>query len=125
MVKKSLMAALAVLAASPATAGQVVIEKVKVTARGGESFRFAVTLRHDDEGWEHYADLWQVLDPDGAVLGERVLAHPHVDEQPFTRSATITVPEGTEKVTIRARDTVHGWAKATSEVVVPWPDEER
>ena len=41
---------------------------------------------HPDTGWDDYADGWRVLDMDGNELGMRVLHHPHVDEQPFTRS---------------------------------------
>jgi len=47
-----------------------------VSARQQENglWRFDVTLRHNDEGWDHYADAWQVVLPeDGEVLGERVL----------------------------------------------------
>ncbi|MEM1379883.1 MAG: hypothetical protein AAGH41_04575 [Pseudomonadota bacterium] len=125
MVKKCLtIIALSAFLSQSALAGEVVIEKVKVTHRGDTAFRFAVTLRHDDEGWEHYADLWQVLGPDEKVLGERILAHPHENEQPFTRSAVIDVPEGLETVTIRARDNVHGWAEETAQVTVPWPDDD-
>jgi hypothetical protein len=69
-----------------------------------------VTVKHDDEGWDHYADRWEVLGPDGEVLGTRVLYHPHVGEQPFTRSlGGVEVPEGVEKVVVRARDSVHGY----------------
>ncbi|MEM9839917.1 MAG: hypothetical protein AAF830_12300 [Pseudomonadota bacterium] len=116
------VAGLGALLVSAAEAGEVKIEKVEVTARGGTSFRFAVTLRHDDEGWNHYADLWQVLGPDDEVLGERVLAHPHENEQPFTRSAVIKIPEGLDEVTIRARDNVHGWAEDTVTVDIPWKE---
>lgn len=125
MVKKCLtIIALGAFLGQSALAGEVVIEEVKVTHRGETAFRFAVTLGHDDEGWEHYADLWQVLGHGGEVLGERVLAHPHENEQPFTRSAVIDVPEGLEAVTIRARDNVHGWAARTVEEAVPWPDDD-
>jgi hypothetical protein len=81
---------------------------------------FAVTLRHADEGWEHYADLWEVLAPDGTLLATRVLAHPHVDEQPFTRRLPgVEVPEGVERVRIRARDSVHGFGGAEVWVAIP------
>lgn len=74
------------------------------------TWRFEVTVAHEDESWDHYADLWQVLAPDGTVLGERVLAHPHVNEQPFTRSLNgVTIPDGTDRVEVRARDSVHGF----------------
>ena len=74
-------------------------------------FTFSVTLRHEDEGWDHYADLWEVVNPeDGAILGERILAHPHDDEQPFTRSQSgISIPDGLDRVVVRSKCTVHGY----------------
>ncbi|MHA1597156.1 MAG: hypothetical protein ACTSV1_00395 [Alphaproteobacteria bacterium] len=91
-----------------AAAGEVEVVDAKV--RGGpDSYSFAVTLRHADTGWQHYADRWTVLGPDGAVLGTRVLVHPHVDEQPFTRSlGGVRIPAGVKRVHIRAHDKVHG-----------------
>jgi hypothetical protein len=71
---------------------------------------FHVTLRHADSGWEHYADLWRVLTPQGEELGRRVLLHPHVDEQPFTRGESMTVPSKLDHVLIEAHDKVHGYA---------------
>ena len=55
-----------------------------------------VTLAHPDTGWDHYADGWEVVTGDGTSLGLRVLAHPHVDEQPFTRSLRLdaALPDG-------------------------------
>jgi hypothetical protein len=77
------------------------------------TYRFDVTVRHGDAGWEHYADRWQVLDAGGTVLGERVLLHPHDTEQPFTRSQSgIEIPAGTRLVIIRAHDNKHGWVGA-------------
>lgn len=86
-------------------------EVVDVTATpSGGSWRFDVTLLHPDTGWDHYADGWEVIDADGNQLGERPLAHPHVNEQPFTRSQSgIVIPDGTTEVYIRARDNVNGW----------------
>ena len=71
---------------------------------------FAVTLRHADEGWDHYANLWEVLTLDDQLLGSRVLYHPHEDEQPFTRSLSgVAIPAGIKSVKIRARDSRHGY----------------
>ena len=73
-------------------------------------WRFEVTVRHNDEGWNHYADLWQVVEHEsGSVIAERVLAHPHETEQPFTRGfGDIDIPKGTSVVYVRARCNVHG-----------------
>ncbi len=71
---------------------------------------FTVTVRHDDEGWNHYADSWEVIAPDGRVLATRVLRHPHVGEQPFTRELRgVEVPSNVTSVRIRAHDSVHGF----------------
>jgi methionine-rich copper-binding protein CopC len=75
---------------------------------GDKTYRFDVTVAHEDTGWDHYANVWQVIGPDGAILGERVLAHPHVTEQPFTRSLSgVTIPEDITSITLRAGDLVH------------------
>lgn len=74
-----------------------------------------MSLRHPDTGWDHYADGWRVETADGTVLATRVLAHPHVNEQPFTRSqGGIVVPDGTRTVHIRASCNVDGWAETTT-----------
>ncbi|WP_405109403.1 hypothetical protein L0Z65_16805 [Phaeobacter sp. BS52] len=87
----------------------------KATAQQtGNSWRISVTLAHPDSGWDHYADGWRVLDTKGNVLGLRELAHPHVNEQPFTRSlAGVAIPEGLDTVLIQARCNVDGWSEAT------------
>ena len=78
--------------------------------RSGESYRFDVTVSSGDTGWEKYADSWVVRDADGTVLGERILLHPHVDEQPFTRSLSgVVLPDDVDEVVIAARDSVNGF----------------
>ena len=107
----SLVAAVAVVLAlpgPPALAGEADVVGVTVTALGGERFRIDATVAHADEGWDHYADRWTVLDERGASLGVRELAHPHENEQPFTRSVTVAIPAGVERIEVRAHDSVHG-----------------
>ncbi|HEC90802.1 MAG TPA: hypothetical protein ENI55_03965 [Alphaproteobacteria bacterium] len=107
------------LLAVPAAAGEVKIVAAKSTSNGGE-YSFSVTLRHADSGWKHYADQWRVLAPDGAVLGTRVLLHPHVDEQPFTRGLSgVKVPAGIKRVFIQARDSLSGVSAKTFPVDLP------
>lgn len=91
-----------------------------VAVEGPRTYRFEVTVRSADTGDEKYADLWEVRAPDGSVLGRRVLTHPHVAEQPFTRSqGGIAIPEGVTAVTIVARDTVAGFCGEPFELVLP------
>ena len=69
-----------------AFAGQADVLKVDVKGTGPNTYRFSVTVRHNDQGWDHYADKWDVVAPDGTILATRILHHPHDKEQPFTRS---------------------------------------
>ena len=93
-----------------AQAGEADVVEAKAHKMGDGTWRISATVRHNDSGWDHYADRWDVVGPDGSVLATRVLAHPHVDEQPFTRSkAGIAIAAGVSSVTIRAHDKVHGY----------------
>ncbi len=79
--------------------------------RSGASWIVHVTLRHNDTGWDHYADAWRVMDEKGNEITTRVLYHPHVDEQPFTRSQPgVNIPKGVNIVYIEAHDKGHDWA---------------
>ncbi len=97
------------LLATPAFAEPPVVEEA--TARqNGATWTISVTLSHPDTGWDHYADGWRVEAADGTELGFRELLHPHVTEQPFTRSLSgVTIPEGMTEVFIRPRCNVTGW----------------
>ncbi|GAA6209962.1 hypothetical protein NBRC116601_32550 [Cognatishimia sp. WU-CL00825] len=87
-----------------------VIKDVAATKRG-QSWTFSVTLQHADTGWDHYANGWRVLSMQGEVLGTRILTHPHVHEQPFSRSLSgVEIPAGTAKVQIQASCLVDGWS---------------
>lgn len=95
-----------------AIADPAVVEDVKAT-RTGDEWRFDVTLSHADTGWDDYADGWRVVGSDGAVLGFRELLHPHVNEQPFTRSlASVAIPAEMNIVYIETRTNADGWHDA-------------
>ncbi|MFC7097183.1 hypothetical protein [Halobaculum marinum] len=74
----------------------------------GRDCRFDVTLYHDDDGEAGYANWWQVETRDGERLGRRDLLHAHGTRE-FTRSATVTVPEGVTEVVVRGHDQTHGY----------------
>lgn len=90
-------------------AGEVEIRHASFE-KSADGWRVAVTLKHGDSGWDHYADGWRVVDRDGRIFGHRTLYHPHVNEQPFTRSHHVTIPAATAQVFVEAHDKVHGWA---------------
>ena len=101
-------------------AGEADVVDVRASKTSSTTYSFAVTVQHADTGWDHYADKWEVLGPDGKVLGTRVLMHPHVNEQPFTRSLSgVQIPPGVKTVTVRAHDKVHGWGGKTMSVDLP------
>ncbi len=94
----------AIAAADPA---QVVDAQAE---RSGGNWTITATLSHGDTGWDDYADGWRVLSDGGDVLGTRTLAHPHVDEQPVSRSLSgIAIPAGTGRVMIETSTTATGW----------------
>lgn len=93
-----------------AVAGDVSILMADFRSVASNHWAVNVSLKHGDEGWDHYADKWRVVDEQGNVLGERVLFHPHVDEQPFTRGInSVQIPAGVKTVYIEAHDKKHGW----------------
>ncbi|NJM83774.1 MAG: hypothetical protein HC844_16125 [Tabrizicola sp.] len=108
---KRLALALALLA--PPALAEIPVVTAATATQEGAGWRFDVTLTHPDTGWDHYADAWEVVAPDGTVLGTRELAHPHETEQPFTRSLSgIAVEDAIDHVLIRARCNTDGWGPA-------------
>ncbi|MEM8633020.1 MAG: hypothetical protein AAGF74_17485 [Pseudomonadota bacterium] len=102
--------------ATPLFADPATVEDVTLRETGG-SYTVSVTIRHGDTGWDDYADGWRVEDADGEVLGFRELLHPHVNEQPFTRSLSgVVIPVGLAEVFVRARTNTDGWAETTTPV---------
>jgi len=110
------------LIASPALASPLDIEtystslefaqvtEVVANKRSDGSWCIDTSVRHNDQGWQHYADRWEVLDLKGNLLGYRVLGHPHDNEQPFTRSrCKIKIPSEISKIMVRAKCNKHGF----------------
>jgi len=78
-------------------------EIVSVEVTGSEKdYRFSVGIESPGKGCEQYADWWEVVSLEGDLLYRRVLAHSHVQEQPFVRSGgPVEISAGT-KVIVRA-----------------------
>ncbi|WP_072679428.1 hypothetical protein [Arcobacter sp. LA11] len=84
--------------------------KVKSICSKYNSCTFFVTIKHEDTGWKHFANRYEILTPDRKIIATRILHHPHVDEQPFTRSiSNVKIPKNINSVIIRAHDLVHGY----------------
>lgn len=101
------------------TAGEADVVDVKIIKTGRDKFRIDASVKHADTGWDHYANKFEVLDTDGNILGTRVLHHPHVNEQPFTRSLTLDIPKSITRVVIRAGDSVHEEGGVEQTIDVP------
>lgn len=90
-----------------------------VAKPSASGWTFHVTIRHADTGWDDYADGWRVETEDGTELGFRKLLHPHVNEQPFTRSLSgVAIPDATKQIYIRARTLTEGWGDDRTEVAL-------
>lgn len=104
--------------ALPAMADSPLVEDVQME-KTGMGWRVSVTLSHADTGWDHFADSWRIEDAEGKVIAVRKLMHPHVEEQPFTRSlSSVMLPDGTREIYVRAHCSKGGWHDETTKVKI-------
>jgi hypothetical protein len=93
-------------------AGELDLREANVTrvelSRSGDEVTFDVTLFHDDDGEDGYANWWQVERLDGTRIGRRELLHAH-GTKPFTRSDTYDIPDDVTCVVVRGHDQTHGY----------------
>ena len=109
---KKVLLLVVLLVPSLSVANDVKVVDVKIKDKKAGHYRVDVTLLHADTGWDHYADGWDVLDQDKIRIATRVLHHPHVSEQPFTRSLyDVVIPANNKFVYIRGHDKVHGYGE--------------
>ena len=96
---------------APVATGQADVREVASSGSEG-AYTFAVTLRSDDEGCSQYADWWEVITPEGALLYRRILAHSHVSEQPFTRTGGPVPVDANQEVIVRGHMNPQGYGGA-------------
>lgn len=87
------------------------VTAVSASGRPGQ-YSFSVTIASDETGCEQYADWWEVVGPDGALVYRRILAHSHVNEQPFTRSGGPVAVDADTEVVVRAHMNPTGYVGA-------------
>ena len=120
---RALAAALALTTAVAIAPGAAPSDPARIVAAeartSGGGWSVSVTLRHGDTGWDDYADGWRIVTADGTILATRPLAHPHVTEQPFTRSLSgLDLPAGTP-LYIESSTSVTGWSGARHPLALP------
>lgn len=102
----------------PDTAGCADVIEATITPSEAR-YTVSATVRSAETGWDKYADAFVVRTPEGDTIGVRELAHPHVDEQPFTRSITLEIPAGVGTIEVAANDSVVGMCGETVLLDVP------
>lgn len=113
-MKKTILLISALLLATSkiTTANEVKIIQANLIYQNHGQYLINVKLQHQDTGWDHYADEWRIVDAQGNILGSRVLLHPHIDEQPFTRAlSNVKLDQNLTTIFIEAHDKKHGWSK--------------
>ncbi len=84
------------------------VTAVNASGQSG-NIAFNVTIESPDTGCDQYADWWEIISADGTeLIYRRILAHSHVEEQPFTRSGTAPLDSETE-VIVRAHMNTLGY----------------
>lgn len=122
MVKHVILSSLLVLAVfnRPVKADNADVLDADIRDEGDSRFTFTVTVRHNDTGWDHYADRWEILTLDDQIIAARVLRHPHTGEQPFTRSLPyVPIPDEITRVKFRAHCSRDGYVGNTLEKALP------
>lgn len=103
-----------------ALAGEADVVAAEAKETGDGVWTISVTVAHEDAGWDHYANAWVVTDEAGNPLAERILHHPHDNEQPFTRSLSgVAIDPEVRQITIRAQDSVHGFGGGEFVLTLP------
>ncbi len=96
----------------PDTNDSTEAEIVSVSVAGDEnSYTFSVGIKSPDTGCGQYADWWEVISEDGALIYRRILAHSHVNEQPFIRSGGPVAVLQNQIVYIRAHMNNSGYGE--------------
>lgn len=105
---------------TPVFAGGADVVDGKITRDSNGRYTVVATIKHNDEGLEHFANHLQVLTPEGKVIGAMYFVEPKVHEQPFvTIVQSVKVPTGVRELRLRAHDKVHGYTGKEFTLKVP------
>ncbi len=92
---------------------------ISVSVTGDENkYTFKVGIKSPDTGCNRYADWWEVISEEGTLLYRRILAHSHVNEQPFIRSGGPVPISKNQKVYVRMHMNTSGYSDMVYEGTV-------
>ena len=78
------------------------VTAVEVMTSDTGSYTFVVTVKSPDTGCDQYANWWEVISEEGNLIYRRILAHSHVNEQPFRRAGGAVTVQPNQLVIVRA-----------------------
>ncbi|MHA7057443.1 hypothetical protein ACWGOQ_0009520 [Aquimarina sp. M1] len=82
---------------------EITASVTNVSVIGEENnYTFSVQIKSPDVGCDQYADWWEIITENGILVYRRILAHSHVNEQPFNRSGGPVAISKDKVVYIRA-----------------------
>ncbi|WP_299676700.1 hypothetical protein [uncultured Dokdonia sp.] len=76
----------------------------------GDTYTFNVGISSPDTGCDQYANWWEVVAEDGTLIYRRILAHSHVNEQPFVRSGSTMNIIANQEVIVRVHMNTTGYS---------------
>jgi hypothetical protein len=83
-------------------------------------YHIKVTIEHEDTGWDHYVESWEIFAPDGQILGVRPFFEPELERlKTVSALAGVVIPEDVKAVTIRARTHPSGFEGDPVKVKIP------
>ncbi|WP_299763149.1 hypothetical protein [uncultured Dokdonia sp.] len=84
---------------------------VSVVVSGeGDTYTFNVGVSSPDTGCDQYANWWEIVSEDGTLMYRRILAHSHVNEQPFVRSGSTMNINANQEVIVRVHMNTTGYS---------------
>jgi len=92
-------------------AGKPNVVSPRIIMIGEPSNSFQVTVAHEDTGWEHYANRWEVIGPTRKFTATRILPHPHICQPHFIQSLyPVIIPASVTYVIGRVHDSNHDYS---------------